>query len=133
MAKTPGVYEIPRKFSGEDRYLKYFPAKAFVYLIIGATITVFLVKLGAFIEYSMMKSQLEAGLIKKGSGFINFKTVGFVVGIVITGILLAIGSIKVPETYYVFSGGAELDVLIKNYIKRRFNRVIYTKYAKKRS
>jgi len=111
MTMSLGVHDIPRKFSGENRYLKVLTGKATKYLCIGGVLWLFLFK------------------FCRGLGF---PKIGFLTGMFITLILVLVGSIKVPERLYLYSGGVEIDIIIMNVIHRKTKKVIYTSYMEKR-
>lgn len=109
MAK--GVYNIPRKFKGENRFLSFgrfggLTTKGLIYTLIGVGITILLTNI---------------------AGGFGYGYIGAIVGILITVFLVIIAMIKVPSTMYLYNAGQTLDILLLLIIKRKINKCIYTR------
>lgn len=107
VSRQAGTYEIPRRFSGEDRYLKVFTKKGVIYFFAGLIIWFLLFKLFLFF----------------GTG-----KVGFFIGFFVCGIAILLGTIRIPTEWYLYGGGMDIDILILRIVKRKiFGKVIYSK------
>ena len=99
-----GTYEIPRKFSGENRFFK-LTIKGLVYTLAGIAIWVFMYKI---------------------LSLVGLHVTAHIIGVVFTLLGLILGTVKVPNEQYIFAGGEGIDALIFYILRRKLNKVIYT-------
>ncbi|WP_459195637.1 hypothetical protein [Wukongibacter baidiensis] len=107
MSRQVGTHEIPRKFSGENRFLK-LTAKALGYTCLGILLWVF-----SFKALNLM----------------GLNITGHVIGFMITLLCFLLGTIKIPNEQYIYAGGEGIDILIFYIMRRKFSKVIYTSVA----
>lgn len=101
------VHDVPSEFKDEEKWLRFFPKRSFVILIVMFAFTLILYNI--------------CNLFKFGIG-------GLIIGGILTVAMVASSMIPISSTEYMSGGGLTLDKWLYRRIMHKMNKCVYIKH-----